>query len=108
MTRPTADARPILAGQLTALEALIVLARTHAHLPAVDMQVGSIFPDTIRMHIHHDLGAFEAWREALGIPGDSVDHSAFDGRVTLKASTAFHGATVDITGYATALPAVTS
>lgn len=98
---------PILAGQLTALEALLVLARTHAHLPAVDFQVGTIFPDTIRMHIHGDLGVFEAWREALGIHGDGVSHKSFDGRLTLTASTTFHGATVEITGYATALPEAT-
>jgi hypothetical protein len=107
VTATTGQATAPVATQLTALEALAVLGRTRAHLPAVDFQVGTIFPDTIRIHIHHDLGAFEAWRESLGIPGDSVSHSSYDGRLTLTATTTFLGATIELTGYATALPEVT-
>jgi hypothetical protein len=100
--------RPILATQLTALEALLVLARTFAHLPAVSLNLSTVYPDTIRMHIHDGLGVFETWRGALGIPADSVEHNTYEDRLTLTASTTFHGATVEITGYATALPEVTS
>jgi hypothetical protein len=94
----------ILAEQLTALEALIILARTHAHLPAVSLNLSTVYPDTIRMHIHDDLGVFETWREALGIHADSVEHNAYEDRLTLTARTTFHSATVEITGYADALP----
>jgi hypothetical protein len=97
-------ARPIVATQLTALEALIVIGRTCATLPAAHFEVGAIYPDEVRISLHHDLPAFEAWRAALRIPEDDVNHRTYDGQMSLTARTTMYGATVELVGYAPALP----
>lgn len=96
---------PMAATQLTALEALIVIGRTCAGLPAADFQVGTIWPEQVRISLHHDLPAFEAWRVALLIPEADVEHRVYDGQMTLTARIQKYGATVELVGYAPALPA---
>jgi hypothetical protein len=101
---PGRPARPVLADQLVALEALVVIGRTFAHLPGVSLNLSTVYPDTIRVHVHDDLGVFETWREALGVHADDVVYKTYGHQLTLTASTTFHAATVELTGYAPALP----
>lgn len=97
---------PLLAQQLVALEALVVIGRTFAHLPGADMQTGPIYPDQLTISLHDNLDGFEQWRTVLGIAPDDVEHRQRPGRthMTLKATTTFHGVTVELVGYAPALP----
>lgn len=96
--------RPTVATQLTALEALIVIGRTCATLPAAHFEVGTIYPEQVRISLHHDLPAFEAWRAALRIPEADVEHRTYDRQMSLTACTTMYGATVELVGYAPALP----
>jgi len=94
-------AQTLVAEQLTAIEALAVIGRTFAKLPAVNLSVGHLFPNTICIDVHDALSAFEAWRDALCIPVDRV-HLRGTGERYIKAETIFHGARVELTGYAQA------
>jgi hypothetical protein len=102
----TTTTRPPLATQLTALEALIVIGRTFAHLPAVTINLSPIYPGELVLSIHDDIDAFEQWRAALGIAVEDVDYCQRPGRdhMHLKAKTTFARATVELVGYAPALP----
>lgn len=84
---------------------LRLLAADHPALPAIDVQVSPIYPDRLRLSVHGDLGAFEAWREALGIDPEAVRHNLQSGDTTLvlAASTVIADAHVDLTGYSTNL-----
>jgi hypothetical protein len=97
---------PVLAAQLTAIEALVVIGRTFAHLPGADLQTGPIYPDRLTISLHDNLDGFEQWRTVLGIAPADVEHRQRPGRLhmTLKAETTFHGVTVELVGYAPALP----
>lgn len=103
--RPVAG--PMAATQLTALEALIAIGRTCATLPAANFEVGTIYPEQVRISLHHDLPAFEAWRAALRIPEADVDHRTYDRQMSLTARTTMYGATVELVGYAPAVPEAT-
>ena len=104
----TRTARPALAEQLAALEALIVIGRTFAHLPGAYLELNPIFPDVIAIRLHDDLDGFEQWRTALGIAEDDVDHQQRPGsrHMTLKATTTFARATVELIAYANPLAAL--
>lgn len=95
-----------LADQLAALEALVVIGRTFAHMPAVTINLSPIYPDQIDLSIHDDIDAFEQWRAALGIAVEDVDYCQRPGRshMHLKAKTTFARVTVELVGYAPALP----
>jgi hypothetical protein len=103
--KTTETTRPPLAEQLAALEALVVIGRTFAHLPGVDINLSPITPGELTLSVHDDLSAFEQWRAALGIAADDVDHCQRPGRthMTLKAKTVFARTTVELVGYAPAL-----
>lgn len=101
----TTTTRQIAASQLTALEALAVIGRTYATLPAAHFETGTVYPGQIRISIHHDLDAFEAWRVGLRIPETDVEHRTYDGQMNLTATTTMYGATVELVGYAPALEA---
>jgi len=105
--RPTPG--PILAAQLPALEALVVIGRTFAHLPGADMQTGPIYPDQLTISLHDNLDGFEQWRAVLGIAPGDVEHRQRPGRahMTLKGTATFHGVTVELVGYAPAMPEAT-
>ncbi|MFI0897085.1 hypothetical protein [Streptomyces sp. NPDC020983] len=94
------------AEQLPALEALIVIGRTFAHLPAITINLSPIYPGEIVLSVHDDLAAFEQWRTALGIAEGDVDHQQRprSTHMVLKARTTFARATVELVGYAPALP----
>lgn len=91
----------ILAELSRPLALLRMLAADHPKLPAVDVQVSPITPDLLRLAAHHDLGAFETWREALGIDPNTIErHVRDDGRiVTLVAETVIADARVELTSY---------
>jgi len=96
-----------LAEQLPALDALAQITAAFAHLPAADFHLSRITHEQLDISLHDDLDAFEQWRAALGIPAETVDYQHRPGRahMTLKASTTFAGATVELVGFAPALPA---
>lgn len=83
------------------LRVLRLLAADFGHLAAPEIFVSTIYPDRLELRFHDDLCAFEAWRDALGIVPDDVDyHEQFSGRTrVLKASAAYAGAVLELTGY---------
>jgi hypothetical protein len=94
-----------LADQRRALEALAQIAAAFGHLPAACFDIGDVFPDRIDISVHDDLGAFEAWRVALGIPADAVEFGTMTNRTYLIGRGSFAGVAVKLTGYAAPLPA---
>ncbi|MFI5548840.1 hypothetical protein [Streptomyces sp. NPDC051738] len=85
------------------LRALRLLAADFGHLPAPMLDVSTIFPDRLRLSFHYGLADFEAWREALGIAPDAVEHGTQgpdDGTRVLKASAEYAGAVLELVAYA--------
>ncbi|MFG3381616.1 hypothetical protein [Streptomyces sp. NPDC047999] len=83
------------------LRVLRLLAADFGHLPAPNVQVSPITPGELSLCFHDDLGAFEAWRDALGVPGEAVscrERSAGRTRV-LKAAVDYGGAVVELVGF---------
>ena len=99
--------RPALTEQLAALEALIVIGRTFAHLPGAHLELNPLDPGLIVIRVHDDLDGFEQWRTALGIAADDIEYRQRPNstHMTLKATTTFARATVELVGFAAALPA---
>lgn len=99
--------RPALAEQLTALEALIVIGRTFAHLPGADFHLSPITPGMVTISLHDNLDGFEQWRAALGIADGDVEYRQRPSstHMTLKGVTTFTRATVELVGFAPAVPA---
>ncbi|WP_255949372.1 hypothetical protein [Streptomyces odontomachi] len=91
-----------LSGLAVALSALRLLTADFGHLPAPTLDVSTVFPNRLRLAFHDGLSGFEAWREALEVPGDDVLYSEQeDGRTrVLKARVAFAGADLELIGYA--------
>ncbi|MCX4698667.1 hypothetical protein [Streptomyces sp. NBC_01373] len=84
------------------LRALRLLAADFGYLAAPDVHLTPIYPNRVSLSFHRDLGAFEAWREALGIAPDAVRHgtqSAGRTRV-LRASAQCAGAELELVAYA--------
>jgi len=94
-----------LAGQHVAWAALAQIAEVFGHLPAPCITVGDVFPDTVQISVHDSLAHFEVWRTALGIPSEAVSYRDLTTTMSLKAPGAFHGATIELTGFAPLLPA---
>jgi hypothetical protein len=96
-----------VAGQRRALEALVQLTDRFPDLPALHVSLMSHTPDTLSLYLHDDLGAFEAWRQALNFPSDSVTCGSQSGgrTLTLKVCGEFNGLSVELHGFAPALPA---
>lgn len=93
-----------LAAQAIALDAAAQLARALGHLPGARVEVGHIFPGQLCVSLHNDLGDFEAWREALGIPAADVHHKEYaPGAMCLTATSKYAGAEIELTGYATTI-----
>lgn len=90
------------------LALLHLLAADHPTLPAVDVLVTPLFPDLLKLSVHHDLDAFEAWREALGIDPDTIDRHVQVGGATvvLTAETTVADARVELTSYSQHLTVV--
>lgn len=83
------------------LALLRLLAADHPDLPAVDVHISRRSPDRLSLEIHGDLGAFEAWREALDIDPVTVRRNLFSGdlNMTLTASGEVAECRVQIVGY---------
>lgn len=56
------------------VRALRLLAADFPDLPVVNVGVSRLYPDRLELVSHDDLGAFEAWREAVGILPESVTY----------------------------------
>ncbi|MFF4430623.1 hypothetical protein ACFYZ4_15810 [Streptomyces sp. NPDC001513] len=84
------------------LMALRIFADQYRHLPAPCVSVSTVYPDLLELAFHDDLDGFETWREALGIPSQSVSHGVQGGGHTrvLKAETPYSGGLVRLIGYA--------
>lgn len=95
---------PTLAQQRPALGALAQMAGAFAHLPGAHLDISPTYPDQLTISVHDDLGAFEVWREALGITPDAVSYKALTSHMHIKAEGTFAGAAVELVGYAPALP----
>ncbi|WP_435057375.1 hypothetical protein [Streptomyces sp. bgisy060] len=88
------------------LAALVVLDAKFSHLPAPNVDFCPVYPDRLRLSLHDDLSAFEAWREALNIDPTAVVHRVQRGGGTrvLKVHGCFAGADVELIGF-TPVPA---
>ncbi|GHI04986.1 hypothetical protein AQI88_24140 [Streptomyces cellostaticus] len=85
------------------LRALRLLTVDFGHLPAPMLDLSTIFPDRLKLAFHYDLADFEAWREALGIAPDTVEHGTQGpdgGTRVLKASIEYAGAVLELVAYA--------
>ncbi|MFJ9416222.1 hypothetical protein ACIRPT_18860 [Streptomyces sp. NPDC101227] len=80
---------------------LRLLAVDFSGLPAMNVDVSTIFPNTLELISHDDFGAFEAWRSALGIEADSVSYAEQSGGRTrvLKAETNHTGVRLCLVAY---------
>ncbi|UNO42438.1 hypothetical protein [Streptomyces sp. MST-110588] len=93
-----------VASQARAIHALAALADAFPALPADHFTVGTVCgPDGIAEGIHIDLHAcaadFEAWRQALGIASDRIEHDVLDTIQTLRAYATADGVPVKLTAY---------
>jgi hypothetical protein len=90
-----------LDGLAVPLRVLRLLAADFGHLPAPAVDLSHIYPDRLTLRFHDDLSAFEAWREALAVPPETVTHGVQGDGMTrvLKASTAYADADVHLHGY---------
>ncbi|GBQ04155.1 hypothetical protein SSP531S_56470 [Streptomyces spongiicola] len=98
MNEPTAVLLDGLSGPLRVLQLLVV---DFGHLPAPYASVSPVYPDVLSLRLHDDLGVFELWRDALGIPGEAVScgvQSAGSVRV-LEARGEYAGTVVELTGF---------
>ncbi|MFE9064897.1 hypothetical protein [Streptomyces violaceusniger] len=95
-----------LASQRKALDAAATIARVFPHLPAAVVQVSNIYPGQLDISVHDSLAAYEAWRAALGILPEWVDHGSQPGSTVLTAKGRFAGVEVKLIGYAPELKAV--
>ncbi|MFD4477362.1 hypothetical protein ACFWPU_14795 [Streptomyces sp. NPDC058471] len=89
----------------TALTALRVLSADLPEMPAPAVRVTPIFPTILELALHDDLGAFEPWRNALGIARQDIDfRTQDDGRTwVLRATTDYAGARVKLIAFGDAL-----
>lgn len=92
----------ILADLSRPLALLRLLAADHPNLPAPHISVSAHEPHVLEFSIHNNLGAFEAWREALGIDPNTVRRNLQSGDTTmlLTACADIADARVQLTGYA--------
>lgn len=88
-----------LADHAQTIAALHALATEYPLLPATTLQIVSHAPGELMVSCW-DLGAFEAWREALHADPDESEYEVTAvGQIRLTAAADFDGATVLIHGY---------
>ncbi|MEK2475535.1 hypothetical protein [Streptomyces noursei] len=85
------------------LRALRLLAADFPGLPAMNVDVSTLFPNQLELVSHDGFGEFEAWRSALGIRSESVEYTEQSGGRTrvLRAETDYSGARLRLTAYST-------
>jgi hypothetical protein len=85
-----------------------LLAVDHPHLPAPHVGVSPHHPHSLALSVHGSLGAFEAWREALGIEPEAVRRNTQSGGMTLvlTAAATIADAHVELVGYSPNVAAV--
>ncbi|MFF7329739.1 hypothetical protein [Streptomyces sp. NPDC008150] len=85
----------------TALAAANALVAKHPLLPAEE-----IIPSKhgVAVHLHGGFADFEAWREALNIPPQSLYLRCNRTNAVLRAETVFNGVPVSLVGYSSLLP----
>ncbi|MFJ5782123.1 hypothetical protein [Streptomyces hydrogenans] len=90
-----------LADLAAPVTALIALDAKFSHLPAPNVDFCPVYPDRLRLSLHDDLGAFEAWREALNIDPTAVVHrvQGGGGTLVLKVHGRFAGADIELVGF---------
>ncbi|MGB8944077.1 MAG: hypothetical protein WCD21_28180 [Streptomyces sp.] len=89
----------------SALTALRVLSADLPDMPAPTVHITPVFPRMLELALHDDLGAFEPWRNALGIARQDIDfRTQDDGRTwVLRATTDYAGARVKLIAFGDAL-----
>ncbi|WP_405837793.1 hypothetical protein OG528_10330 [Streptomyces platensis] len=85
------------------LRLLRLLAADHPDLPAMNVDVSTIFPNQLELVSHDDFGAFEAWRQAAGISSETVTYAEqSQGRTrVLRAAVDYGGARLSLVAYST-------
>ena len=80
---------------------LRLLAADHPTLPAPVVHVSPNRPDVLQLAVHDSLGAFEAWREVLGVEPAAVRHNLQSGDTTVVLScfAEIADAKVELVGY---------
>jgi hypothetical protein len=80
---------------------LRLLAADFGHLPAPTVSISPIYPDRLELSLHSGLIGFEAWREALAIAPEDVNHHVQgDGRTrVLRSTAAYAGVELELIGY---------
>ncbi|MGG7574749.1 hypothetical protein [Streptomyces sirii] len=83
------------------LRALRLLTADFPDLPAVNVDVSRHYPGRLELSCHDDLGTFEAWREAVGIPPESVTYKEQSAGCTrvLRAATDYAGVHLSLVGF---------
>ncbi|MFC0601858.1 hypothetical protein [Streptomyces palmae] len=83
------------------MRALRVLVADFPDLPAVNVEVSRRYPGRLELIVHEGLGVFEVWREALGIPVESVTCSGPRAGcpLVLEASVDYAGIRLYVTGF---------
>ncbi|MFJ5802974.1 hypothetical protein [Streptomyces decoyicus] len=90
-----------MADLATPLRLLRLLAVDHPDLPAVNVDVSTIFPNQLELVSHDDFHAFEAWRSALGIQPETITYAEQSGGRTrlLRAAVDYAGARLCLVAY---------
>lgn len=78
---------------------LAQLLATNPELPAVGYRIDPFEPTTLYVSVHGDLGRFEPWRLALGLPAPEI-HS-LNGAGWMAAAGVVADVPVQLTGYGT-------
>lgn len=88
------------AGQAATLRFAAALLDQLVDLPAAYAEVSHHYPGRLCLDVHGGFGAFERWREALGIPEADVSIREGASQTTMHACRECPGGiTVQLTGY---------
>lgn len=91
-----------------ALRALRLLSVDFGHLSAPDVSVSNVCPERLDLAFHDDLPGFEAWREALSLAPETVEHrTQREGHLrVLAVQTDYEGAVLSLIGFAKVVPSM--
>ncbi|MFD8550367.1 hypothetical protein ACFV08_01905 [Streptomyces fradiae] len=89
------------------LLALRLFSAEFAHLSAPCVSVSVVFPERPELFFHDDLAGFEAWRAALGIAPESVNHDEQgDHTRVLSVDAIYAGTELHLVGFARIAPSL--